>query len=129
MSGKEQSQQQQQHSLEVEDKSAGDMRAKKADQREQLLVAGSVAFYFTASLLLVFLNKTILSGGIKIDNATVFLTWTQILVTVVMSWVMCQVPSRRIFCWFVEMSQVGPAASRTLCTCLSRPLIHSNLFL
>jgi hypothetical protein len=97
MSGKEQSQQQQQHSLEVEDKSAGDMRAKKADQREQLLVAASVAFYFTASLLLVFLNKTILSGGIKIDNATVFLTWTQILVTVVMSWVMCQVPSQRIF--------------------------------
>ena len=84
-----------QQSLQIESESSGtemaEIREKKEQSREQLLVVSSVTFYFVASLLLVFLNKTILSGGIKLDNATVFLTWTQIVVTVVLSWVFCQV--------------------------------------
>jgi hypothetical protein len=68
---------------------------------QNLLVVGSVTFYFAASLLLVFLNKHVLSGGLKINHATVFLTWTQIVVTVVLSYLFCQLRSNTNFLKFL----------------------------
>eukprot|EP00455_Lapot_gusevi_P007560 TRINITY_DN13219_c0_g2_i5.p1 TRINITY_DN13219_c0_g2~~TRINITY_DN13219_c0_g2_i5.p1 ORF type:complete len:335 (-),score=72.35 TRINITY_DN13219_c0_g2_i5:192-1196(-) len=67
---------------------------------DSMQVAAAVSFYFVCSLSLVFLNKFIFSGALKLD-APIFLTWTQIVVTVVLCLVLSTLSQKYGFWTFL----------------------------